>query len=159
YWIFSFYNEKFFKESDKITLVFKDFYITESDTNERKICGPVEISWNLEKAGDTKYLSSVSEDGAIKYMEVSPFFFTIKFTEPVKELPEIFVVYHHNEAKIKIEGEPITEEFEEGIKEAIYYFGDILDLSKIDYVEIEDVRYILKDSYTDEQNYIKNYLG
>lgn len=159
YWVFSFYNENFFKESDKITLVFNDFYVTESDTSERKICGPVEISWNLEKAGDTKYFNSISKDGAVEYMEVSPFFFTIKFAEPVKKLPEIFVVYHHDEAKIKIEGEPITEEFEEGIKESIYYFGDMLDLSKIDYVEIDGIRYILKDSYTDEKNYVKNYLG
>ena len=68
-------------------------------------------------------------------------------------------MYHHDEAKIKIEGEPITEEFEEGIKESIYYFGDMLDLSKIDYVEIDGIRYILKDSYTDEKNYVKNYLG
>ncbi len=145
YYFFRFSSEEFFEPGEEITLFLKGFFVIENEYTDRFITDPVELSWNLEKVGETRYFESHSGENEVKYIEVSPFSLEVEFEKHVEEIPEIYVIYSDNEAKIKIDGEPETEEFYERIKSVKYYFGEMLDLSKIKYIEVGEMRYILSD--------------
>ena len=98
----------------------------------------------MEKTGDIRYFQNVGEEDEIKYIEITPFSVYVEFGKPVEEIPKMAAVYHHNENKIIISGIERETDTMEGITDVRYYLDEMLDISKIKYLQIGDTRYIVK---------------
>ena len=144
YYIFHFYSDENIKAGDEMTLYLNNFFIIENEYTDKEVCGPVEISWTMEKTGDIRYFQNVGEEDEIKYIEITPFSVYVEFGKPVEEIPKMAAVYHHNENKIIISGIERETDTMEGITDVRYYLDEMLDISKIKYLQIGDTRYIVK---------------
>ncbi len=144
YYIFRFYAEENFEKGDEMTLHLKNFFVIEDEYTDKEVCGPVEISWTLENIGEIRYFQNVGEKDEIEYIEITPFSVYVEFGKPIEEIPEMAAVYYHNEDKIIISGKEETTELIEGISDVRYFLDEMLDISKIEFLQIGDTRYIVK---------------